>query len=197
MPSSRGSSRPREWTQVSRIPGRYFTVWATREAHVKEYLSLDVFTYVISLPLLCNIFPHFPFIIRKHWKNDYCSQSCIVILTPLIYQEVTEPTTRWFSPFNWWLCEGLLNSVLHFQWCDTWNECLYKVLNSTQYTWTELKCLFIWLRAVCISYSLSWTELNWFSELPFYVLCPFFWWVVLEIFLKCTWKSHCYSWNPL
>ena len=30
------SSRLREWTQVSRIVGRRFTVWATREIHSKE-----------------------------------------------------------------------------------------------------------------------------------------------------------------
>ena len=30
---SRGSSRPRDQTQVSRIPGRRFNLWATREAH--------------------------------------------------------------------------------------------------------------------------------------------------------------------
>ena len=29
---SRGSSQPRDWTRVSRIAGRCFTVWATREA---------------------------------------------------------------------------------------------------------------------------------------------------------------------
>ena len=29
---SRGNCRPRDWTQVSRIVGRCFTVWATREA---------------------------------------------------------------------------------------------------------------------------------------------------------------------
>ena len=29
---SRGSSQPRDWTQVSRIPGRRFNLWATREA---------------------------------------------------------------------------------------------------------------------------------------------------------------------
>ena len=29
---SRGSSRPRDWTLVSRIVGRHFTIWATREA---------------------------------------------------------------------------------------------------------------------------------------------------------------------
>ena len=28
----RGSSQPRDWTQVSRIAGRRFTIWATREA---------------------------------------------------------------------------------------------------------------------------------------------------------------------
>ena len=28
---SRRSSRPRDWTQVSRVVGRHFTVWATRE----------------------------------------------------------------------------------------------------------------------------------------------------------------------
>ena len=33
MPSFRGSSQPRGRTQVSHIAGRFFAVWATREAH--------------------------------------------------------------------------------------------------------------------------------------------------------------------
>ena len=33
--SSRGSSRPRDQTQVSCIAGRFFTVWVTREAPLK------------------------------------------------------------------------------------------------------------------------------------------------------------------
>ena len=32
MPFSRGSSQPRDWTQVSLIAGRFFTIWATRKA---------------------------------------------------------------------------------------------------------------------------------------------------------------------
>ena len=32
MPSFRGSSQPRNRTQVSHISGRFFTIWATREA---------------------------------------------------------------------------------------------------------------------------------------------------------------------
>ena len=35
LPFSRGSSQPRDWTQVSHIAGRFFTSWATREA--QEY----------------------------------------------------------------------------------------------------------------------------------------------------------------
>ena len=34
---SRGSACPRDWTQVSCISGRFFTVWATREAHMKTW----------------------------------------------------------------------------------------------------------------------------------------------------------------
>ena len=36
MPSSRGSSWPRDWTQVSYAAGRFFTVWTTREAFVNH-----------------------------------------------------------------------------------------------------------------------------------------------------------------
>ena len=32
MPLSRGSTQPRDQTQVSCIAGRFFTIWATREA---------------------------------------------------------------------------------------------------------------------------------------------------------------------
>ena len=37
IPFSRGSSQPRDWTQVSHIAGRFFTSWARREA--QEYWS--------------------------------------------------------------------------------------------------------------------------------------------------------------
>ena len=36
---SRGSSRSRDWTQVSRTAGRLFTIWATREAHFYRYIT--------------------------------------------------------------------------------------------------------------------------------------------------------------
>ena len=34
MPSSRGSSQPRDRIQVSNIAGRFFTIWATMEVHM-------------------------------------------------------------------------------------------------------------------------------------------------------------------
>ena len=42
---SRGCSPPRDWTRVSCIAGKFFTIWATREAHsficgvLKKYLT--------------------------------------------------------------------------------------------------------------------------------------------------------------
>ena len=33
-PFSRGSSRPRNWTQVSCIAGKFFTIWANKEATI-------------------------------------------------------------------------------------------------------------------------------------------------------------------
>ena len=36
IPFSRGSSRPRDWTWFSHIDGRFFTLWATKEAHKRS-----------------------------------------------------------------------------------------------------------------------------------------------------------------
>ena len=34
-PSSKGSCQPRDWTQFSHTAGRFFTIWATREASLR------------------------------------------------------------------------------------------------------------------------------------------------------------------
>ena len=41
--SSRGSSQPRNETQVSCIMGRFFTIWATREVH-NGYVIIQLFS---------------------------------------------------------------------------------------------------------------------------------------------------------
>ena len=52
FPFSRGSSQPRDWTQVSHIVGRCFTVWATREAH--RVYSIYVLVDIAKLQVLCS-----------------------------------------------------------------------------------------------------------------------------------------------
>ena len=63
MPSSRGSSQPRSWTQVSSIAGGFFTIWVTREA-------LDDHTIVNKEKLL--IFRKYPL---THVKGHCVSNS--------------------------------------------------------------------------------------------------------------------------
>ena len=48
VPFSRGSSQPRDRIQVSRIAGRFFTSWATREA--QEYWSEQPILCPVDLP---------------------------------------------------------------------------------------------------------------------------------------------------
>ena len=54
MPSSRPSSSPRDWPRVSCIAGRFFTIWATREAQIgilkkkTWYTEESVLTAVLS-----------------------------------------------------------------------------------------------------------------------------------------------------
>ena len=54
MPSSRGSSQPRDRTQVSRIAVRFFTVWATRDARHSPYTALKLASVCRSVPLDCT-----------------------------------------------------------------------------------------------------------------------------------------------
>ena len=49
FPFSRGSSQPRDWTQVSCIAGGFFTNWAMREAQVLEWVAYP-FSTGSSLP---------------------------------------------------------------------------------------------------------------------------------------------------
>ena len=48
IPNSRGSSWPREWTQVSCITGRFFTIWATRKAISSVQFSCSVIRLFVT-----------------------------------------------------------------------------------------------------------------------------------------------------
>ena len=53
FPFSRGSSQPWDWTQVSLIAGRHFTVWATREALILEPRKIKSVTVSTFYPSIC------------------------------------------------------------------------------------------------------------------------------------------------
>ena len=48
----RASSQPRDWTEVSCIAGRFFTNWATREAHI---LCINFPNHWLALNCLCMV----------------------------------------------------------------------------------------------------------------------------------------------
>ena len=54
IPFSRGSSWPRDRTWVSCIAGRFFTIWATREAHLVLWKWKVKVKVAQSYPTLCN-----------------------------------------------------------------------------------------------------------------------------------------------
>ena len=55
IPFSSGSSLPREWTCVSCLAGRFFTVWATREApYVCVYVSSSQSSLLKWDPSVCG-----------------------------------------------------------------------------------------------------------------------------------------------
>ena len=63
---SRGSSQPRDQTWVSRIVGRCFTIWATREVLITKvkckrwHVASFIYVYFLLLYTLLNVFfPHF------------------------------------------------------------------------------------------------------------------------------------------
>ena len=59
-PFTRGSYQPRNWTWVSHVAGRVFTIWATREAQIAFYVVFNVrkaFGKLLSFYLQSSLIP--------------------------------------------------------------------------------------------------------------------------------------------
>ena len=54
MPSSRGSSQPRDQACVSHVAGGFFAIWATREAQIYAYAQLNHFAVRLKLSQRCK-----------------------------------------------------------------------------------------------------------------------------------------------
>jgi len=83
FPFSRGSSKPRDRTQVSYIAGGFFTCWATREAlsfqrdmqilweaHLKELINLFIiYTFITYLPAFYYWARFMKIVVKKKKQN--------------------------------------------------------------------------------------------------------------------------------
>ena len=54
IPFSRGSSRPRDWTQVSCTVGRFFTIWATRKSNINILTTYYISSVQFSRSVISN-----------------------------------------------------------------------------------------------------------------------------------------------
>ena len=118
MPSSRGSSQPRDWTQVSHIAGRFFTIWATREATLKKPMLQtfgDSVLWIYKEDGAClkgKILPHlthlYVFILRLMFK------ACISVLTNCAF-ECSLFRINWPTPVLIW---DFIGWQMYFNlWC--------------------------------------------------------------------------------
>ena len=72
FPFSSGSSQPRNRTQVSHIPGRFFTSWATRETHkilmcLFSYQSKSIYATWAQWQIICLQMQE----AQETWINDW------------------------------------------------------------------------------------------------------------------------------
>ena len=79
---SRGSSRPRDGTQVSRTAGRCFTLWATREVHIQMRMLCLLFLHTHINSLFYSLIPTY---IKQH-----CCRGSLI------------PTDQFWVFLSWW-----------------------------------------------------------------------------------------------
>ena len=122
VPSSIGSSWPRDRTQVSWIAGRLFTNWVTREAH---WLSLTISGPISGYSILFQWFVY-SFLPIQHCI-DYCccsvTQSCLILCDPMDCRTPgfavlhCLPVCSNSCPLSQWCHSTISSSVLPFSSC--------------------------------------------------------------------------------
>ena len=130
---SRGSSRLRDWTLVSCIAGRHFTIWATREV-LKFHLSC-----ALALTIMIDKESHLTNPGGTSGKEPNCQWGDIIDIgfipgsgrapgggdgNPLQYPCLGNPLDRGAC---WAIVRGVANSWTRLKWLvcmqDSWNDC--------------------------------------------------------------------------
>ena len=124
---SRGSSRPRDWTRVSSIVGRRFTVWATREplAPPREIATVQCSVQFSSVAQLFRLFAT-PWIAARQASLSITNSrslpkpmpielvmpsSHLILCRPLVLLPPIPPSIGVFSS----------ESTLHIRWPKYWS----------------------------------------------------------------------------
>ena len=104
---SRGSSRPRDRTRVSHIPGRGFNLWATREVICICYTFCNCPTVLV--------FFHSFFCLHSVWGVYKDISSCSVILALAMSSLLMSPLKTFFILVQWfWFLRFPLDIFLEF-----------------------------------------------------------------------------------
>ena len=102
MPFSRGTSQPRDWTQVSCIAGRFFTIWATREAPI-TYICQQILFSTLKIYIKYAYFSIFSTLRSNPGHHlfhlEYCNWPLIWFLCFNISQIISHHWSKLFSGF--------------------------------------------------------------------------------------------------
>ena len=130
MPSSKGSSRPRDWTQVSHIEGGLFTNWDTRELFSIVVLSVYIPTNCGSL-----FSTPWPAFIVCRFFDDGHSDQCEVIPHCSFDLHLSNSERCWafFHVFvgHLYVFFGEMSVQVFFSfWLGCFSFCVYVFINS-------------------------------------------------------------------
>ena len=143
FPFSRGSSQPRDRTHVSRIAGRFFTSWATREAQSYDKVRYELYqvswkTLLADVHLIVGIINHWSFCIKR---ADQCPRhsacSCLINLDTLVLSDTVSigvivpkpgymPVSELYNKLNQWYVSRKEKLLFLFKWnCILWRICYW------------------------------------------------------------------------
>ena len=111
-PFSRGSSQPRDWTQVSHIAGSFFTSWATRETQPIWEKNLKTSGYMYMWWLRASQVTQFSGSVTSNslWLHGLQH-------TRLAYPSLTPRACSNSCPSGWWCHPTISSSVIPFSSC--------------------------------------------------------------------------------
>ena len=125
-PSSRGSSQTRDWTQVSRIAGGFFTIWATRET-------------LHPIPAIFNIHTPFKFsllniVLSYFYFNSVSLEANYYDCGKGDWLKITTWFVRFYSSVKWlWVPKSLGRFCRYTLWVFSthFSLCLTRLLESS------------------------------------------------------------------